>query len=434
MATLLMVESWLHSTGLCLPPLIRELGHSYVLFTREPALYPDLPSGERHPVIRDADEIVHVDTNDDAAVTAAALELVRRRPIAGVLTTCDYYLETVAVVADALGLPGARPEVMHRATRKHLVRAALRDAGVANPAFAVADTWEAAIAAAASIGFPLVAKPVAGNSGTSVQRVDDEAALKDAFWEVTGVERNTRDQPLARVLLLEELVHGQEFSVEAATWNGETSIIGITDKSLTGPPAFVESGHMFPARLDDGIARELTAYVRDALGAIDYTHGLSHTEVRLTAQGPRIIEINPRQAGGYIFDLVRLVTGTHPLEMLVELSIGQAPRTGSGRAEAASAAVYFVVSPRPGRLTAVEGTEGLDADPDVLRWNIPTPAVAGRPRSNDAYLGHVLVVDRDGLDARTRAEAAVGALRLRFDDDTVAPLGVPQMEMSDPVP
>ena len=34
-------------------------------------------------------------------------------------------------------------------------------------------------AAAAHIGYPVVAKPVDLNSGTSVRRADDEAALKD---------------------------------------------------------------------------------------------------------------------------------------------------------------------------------------------------------------------------------------------------------------
>lgn len=421
-----MVESWLRSTGLCLPPLIRERGHRYVLFTQDPALYPTTHSGEPHPVIDRADEIVRVDTNDLDAVTAAALDLAERLPVHGVLTTCDYYLETAAVIAARLGLPGAPPEVMHRATRKHLVRSAISEAGLANPAFAVAASWESSLAAAAAIGYPLVAKPVDLNAGTSVQRVDDEAGLKDAFWEITGVERNTRGQPLSRLLLLEELIEGPEFSVEAVTRDGETAVIGITDKSITGPPAFVESGHMFPARLTPAAASTIEEFTRDALAAIGYTHGLSHTELRLTPDGPRIIEINPRQAGGYIFDLVRLVTGSHPLELLVDLSLGKAPQIGSERATAASAAVFFVMSPRPGTVIGVDGAAALDADTDVVRWHLPTPATAGYPRSNDAYLGHVLAVDATGGAARERAEAAVGSLRLRFaDGSTATPIGLP---------
>ncbi|NEE02946.1 ATP-grasp domain-containing protein [Phytoactinopolyspora halotolerans] len=441
MATLLMVESWLHSTGLCLPPIIRRLGHEYVLLTRDPALYPPTADGRPHPVVAEADEIVVADTNSPEAVVEAASALASRRPVDGVLSTCDYYLDTVAAVAAALGLPGARPEVMRRANQKHLVRAALDDAGLPNPRFAVVADWKHARAAAQRIGTPLVAKPVDLNAGTAVEIIRDEAALKDAFWAVAGLERNTRGQPLRRLLLLEERLRGQEVSVEAVTYGGTTTVIGITDKSVTAPPACVESGHMFPARLDPGVAREVEDFVRDVLAAIGYTHGLSHTEVMITPDGPRLVEVNPRQGGGYIFDLVDVVTGTHPLEMLVDLALGRMPRLGtetirSRRATARSAAVVFVMSPRQGTVRRISGLEALEADPRVHRWTMtPAPVTAHRPRDNDAYIGHVLVADPDGDAARAHAETLVGGLRLHFDDgETAQPLGIPSGLVMTPPP
>ncbi|WP_165368116.1 ATP-grasp domain-containing protein [Phytoactinopolyspora endophytica] len=436
MATLLMVESWLHSTGLCLPPIIRRLGHEYVLLTKDRKLYTSTGDGRPHPVVAEASEIVVVDTNDLDAVLDIATTLASRRNIDGVLTTCDYYLETVAAVAASLGLPGARPEVMRRANQKHLVRAALDAAGVPNPAFAVVDEWQQTREAAARIGTPLIAKPVDLNAGTAVELIDDDAALKDAFWAVAGFEHNTRGQPLQRLLLLEEQLQGQEVSVESVTFAGTTTVVGTTDKSITAPPACVESGHMFPARLGVEVIREVEAFVRDVLAAIGYTHGLSHTEVMITRDGPRLVEMNPRQGGGYIFDLVHLVTGTHPLEMLVELALGRMPRIGdtpaaartpeAGDTGAVSAAVFFVMSPRDGVVERVSGVELLEADPYVHRWAMPMPAAVRRPRDNDAYLGHVLVVDPDGAGSRAHAEKVVGNLRLHFDDgDVRAPLGVP---------
>ena len=425
MATLLMVESWLRSTGHSLPPLIRRLGHDYVLLTKDPALYPDSTAGRRHPVRGNASEIVRADTNDPDAAVAAARAVARRRRIDGVLTTCDYYLATAAHIADTLGLPGARPDVLHTATRKHRVRQALDAAGVPNPRFAVAESFDDARAAAASLGYPLVAKPVDLNSGTSVQRVEDDAALKDACQEITADEHNTRGQPRERVVLLEDLVEGPEVSVEAVTRDGETTIVGITDKSLAAPPAFVESGHMFPAEPPESAVAEAEAYVRDVLRALGYRHGLSHTELRLTSDGPRLIEINPRQPGGYIFDLLRLVTGVDPLEQLVRLSLGQQPRV-SEPTGTASAAVCFVISPRPGTVVGVAGTGALDADPGVVRWQLSVPARAGLPRSNDAYLGHVVTASPEAGAARAEAAAAVGSLRLRFaDGSTARPIDVP---------
>jgi biotin carboxylase len=157
MATLLMVESWLQSTGLRLPPLIRAAGHRYVLLTRDPSLYTsagDATSSSVHPVLRHADEVVVADTNDTEAAVRAAAEVSRRRQIDGVLTTCDYYLENAAHMAAALGLPGSAPEVMHLATRKHQVRRALHRAAVPDIAYAVAEDWPGARKSAAELGFP----------------------------------------------------------------------------------------------------------------------------------------------------------------------------------------------------------------------------------------------------------------------------------------
>ncbi|AYY14597.1 ATP-grasp domain-containing protein [Actinobacteria bacterium YIM 96077] len=430
MATLLMIESWLRSTGICLPPIIRDMGHEYVLLTRDPSIYAPLDGDRPHPVVENAAEIVVADTNDLDAVRHAARTVDQRLRVDGALTTCDYYLEAAAAAANDLGLPGAPAEVMRTATQKHRVRAALAAAGLPNPAFAAVDSWQDARGAAARLGLPLIGKPVDLNAGTAVELIESEGALKDAFWHVAGIERNTRGQPLQRLLLLEEPLKGQEVSVEAVTYEGTTSVIGITDKSVTAAPARVESGHMFPARLDPSRAREIEALVADALAAIGYTYGLSHTEVALTADGPRIIEINPRQGGGYIFDLVHLVAGVHPLDMLVDLALGRMPDLAAAASAAdgtaGSAAVFFVMSPRDGVVEYVAGSDRLQTDPRVWRWSMLRSGPVRRPQDNDAYLGHVLTVDPDGRRARAYAEQAVRGLELHFDDGaTASPLGIP---------
>src|SRR5690606_29007550 len=84
MATLLMVESWINSTGRSLPPLLRDLGHDYVLLTRDPGLYPSSSAGTPHPAVAGADEVVVAETNDLTAATEAAVAVARRRRIDGV--------------------------------------------------------------------------------------------------------------------------------------------------------------------------------------------------------------------------------------------------------------------------------------------------------------------------------------------------------------
>ncbi|MFD7307525.1 ATP-grasp domain-containing protein [Promicromonospora sp. NPDC059942] len=422
MANLLMIESWLQSTGLMLPPLLRDAGHEYVLITRDPDLY-RLPDGTPHPVLALAAEVVVAETNDDAVLLAAAREVsaresAARRPVDGVLTTCDYYLPAVAHVAEGLGLPGAPADVLRTATRKHLVRHALAAGGVPDVPFAVAATWDQARKEAASLGYPLVVKPVDMNSGTAVRKVVDEAGLAVAFAEATGPERNTRDQPLERLALLERVVEGPEYSVESVTRDGVTRVLGITAKSVAEPgveagSGFVESGHLFPAPLTPEEREAIEAHVVAVLAAVGLTHGISHTEVRLTAAGPRLIELNPRQGGGYIFELVRLVTGFNPLRVLVDLALGREPVPGPS--VATSAAVTFLLAPAGGVVREVRGAERLADDGRVLGHETPSPGRVVRPGDNNERIGHVLVVDATGHAAKDWADELAAGVEVRVE-------------------
>lgn len=417
MADLLMIESWLQSTGLMLPPLLRDGGHRYVLVTRDPDVY-RLPGGEPHPVLALAAEVVVAETNDDAALLAAVRVVAARRRIDGVLTTCDYYLPAVALVAEDLGLPGAPADALRTATRKHLVRRALAAGGVPDVPFAVASTWDQAHKAAADLGYPLVVKPVDMNSGTGVRKVTDEAGLAMAFAEATGPERNTRDQPLERLALLERVLEGPEYSVESVTRDGVTRVLGITAKSVAEPAGeagsgFVESGHLFPAALAAHERAAIEGHVVAVLGAVGLTHGISHTEVRVTSGGPRLIELNPRQGGGYIFELVRLVTGFNPLQVLVDLALGREPVPGP--AVAASAAVTFLLPPSDGVVREVRGMQRLADDDRVLSHETPSAGRVVRPGDNNERIGHVLVADPSGGQAKTWADELAAHLDVVVD-------------------
>ena len=209
---------------------------------------------------------------------------------------------------------------------------------------------------------------------------------------------------------------GDEFSIEACTFRSDTTIVGITDKSLTGYPYFIEDGHMFPAALDTDTTRAVHELVRGALEAVGFDHGISHTEVKLTPQGPRIVEINPRLGGNYIAELVERATGIDLLAVQVDLALGRRPDLGRKATGVASAAIKFVVPPRGGRLEAMTGMETLRTAAHVVRWDLDDAADkdVAPPVDNACYLGHVVAVDPDGLDARRHAEQAVASIGFSF--------------------
>ncbi|WP_031486944.1 ATP-grasp domain-containing protein [Streptomyces bicolor] len=412
MAHLLVVESWVGSMSRLLPRAIRESGHEFTFLTRDLHHYlRSAPEGTAHPLLG-ARNVITAETNDLDALLPEVARLHSVLGFDGVITSCDYYLPTVARIAGHLGLPGPGPEAVENACRKDATRRVLADAGLPGPRFAVHEEWAGLARAAREIGYPLVAKPVDLCAGMYVRRVDDEVQLAEVFRALADFPVNARGQRRTPAVLLEELLDGPEVSVETVSHGGAVHLVGVTDKSIGGAPAFIETGHMFPADLPpaDLDAAEQTAL--GALKALGLTDGVvAHTEIKLTSEGPCVVEVNPRPAGNRITELVRHVTGIDLAAAFVDVALGREPdlrRTDTGLR---SAAIGFLVPDRTGTLEALDGRQAAERQ-GALEVQLAEPGKAVKAAgSNNEYLGHVMAGDPDGPGARDRVEALLTGLR-----------------------
>ncbi|WP_326770995.1 ATP-grasp domain-containing protein (plasmid) [Streptomyces sp. NBC_01591] len=414
MAHLLMVESWVGSMGRLLPRAIREAGHEFTFLTRDLHHYlRSAPEGTAHPLLA-ARHVLTTNTND----TDALLPFVERTHdvlrFDGVITSCDYYLRTAAQISGRLGLPGPTPEAVENACRKDSTRRVLAETGLPGPRFAVCADWAEAAAAAHDIGYPLVLKPVDLCAGMFVRRADDEAALAHAYRALAAFPVNARGQRRDPVVLLEELLEGPEVSIETVSHGGAVHVIGVTDKSVGGAPAFVETGHMFPAVLDPADTEAAEETARRALKALGLDQVVAHTEIKLTADGPRLVEVNPRPAGNRITELVRHVTGIDLAAACVDVALGRAPDLRRRATGLTSAAIGFLVPDQDGVLETVDGADTVRAADGLLELQLADPGKAVKAAgSNNEYLGHVMAGDAQGPAARTRVETLLAQLRPR---------------------
>ena len=78
-------------------------------------------SSEKHAVFRYADDVVETETND----LQQLIESVRHVRFDGVITVCDYYIETVCEVAKAYNVPCPFSANVKTARQKHLMRQAV---------------------------------------------------------------------------------------------------------------------------------------------------------------------------------------------------------------------------------------------------------------------------------------------------------------------
>lgn len=413
MAHLLMIESFIGGNAVILPKLLKQMGHTYTFLTRSKTIYKDSFRTDEHVVIEYSDNIIEVNTNDILEV----MKVISKERYDGIITTCDYYIDMVAEVSKELGVPCPFPETVKSVRYKHKLRQSLDAAELPNPKFALAYSWDEVSITAKNIGYPLVLKPVDLSSSAYVRMARNEEELHDAYQQLENFQINWRGQKRDPTYLLEEYMDGNEVSVEAVTFNGKTTIIGITQKMIVGEPYFIEDGHMFPANLSRDTRLEITDYVLKSLQAVKYDHGVSHTEVKLTSEGPRIVEINPRAAGGHIIEIVELVCKVDILRAFIDLSLGIKPTINNEKTDVTSACVRFLTPRRAGKIVKIEGVESLASDTNIVSYEVENCVgkILGDPIDNAGRIGRVLTKDSKGYNAMVYADEAIGRIKLTIE-------------------
>ncbi|WP_318306317.1 ATP-grasp domain-containing protein [Amycolatopsis solani] len=351
------------------------------------------------------DEFVACPTHELEPLLEAVKAVDAYAPLDALLSVAEYEVVQTAEAARQLGLPGPDPAAIRMARNKAAQRRRWAETEVPIPAFRVVTTAADAVAAASEVGFPCVVKAVDETSGTHVVRCPDPDAVRSTFAAIRAQTTNRRGQPRAAEVLVEECLVGFEVSVEILASAGGVRVLGVTDKILGGRNRFVELGHSFPTALPDGVRAALEAAAVAATTAVGFDLGIAHVELKYTAEGPKLIEINPRPAGDRITELMDRSLGLSTMELLIRQYLGEpAP---APTAPVGGAAIRYLTA-KPGVVESVSGVEIAAAVPGVLE---AVAAVApgsrvGALRVNEDRVGHVLATAPDPYLAGRIAEAA----------------------------
>jgi biotin carboxylase len=331
-----------------------------------------------------------------------------------VVSLVDQAMELVGAINDEFGLPGTSYEVAHRFCDKHAMRTWLRDKGFEDVAADRVDDAAALRRFGERHGYPVVLKPVDGTASRGVVRIDS-AADAAAAWTAASSLRDRDDLPFAAYypvgdLMVEEYLDGPEYSVEAFSFAGRHTVIAITGKVWAG---HIEMGHVQPAALaaadEDAIATHVTGFL-DTMGLRD---GVSHTEVRLTARGPRIVEGHNRVAGGRIMDLVDEVTGIDLERHAVGWPFGLVPDLPDRPRIRHAAATHFLTA-TAGTVVEVDGADEVRGHPAVLDLEVDVEPGEVVPELTDNFCrcGQVLVAAADAASAADLAASLAGRVRI----------------------
>lgn len=334
---LLLVESNTTGTGRLFASRAADLGIEPVLITNNPSRYPF--------VAEDQVRFLTADTSDQASVLGLARRLAGDGEVAGVTSSSDYYIETAAACAEALGRPGPPAACVRACRDKATQREILRSSGVGGPAFARIRRQSEVFAT--GIKFPAIVKPVQGSGSVGVRLCADQEQAAEHAARLLRTQVNERGLPVPAEVLVEEYITGPEFSVEV--FGGRA--VAVVGKHLGPLPWCVEIGHDLPPEPGRG-PEQLPGAAVDAVLALGLGFGAVHVELRLDSAGPRIIEVNPRLAGGMIPELVRLAHGVDLVGAQVRAVAGLGSDLTSR--ELGSAAIRFLTADTAGTVAAPE--------------------------------------------------------------------------------
>lgn len=316
------------------------------------------------------DQVVVADTGSIEETVAAARGLAE--PVAAVLTFAEAAVPAVARVGAELGLPAVGERTAFLARDKHAMRTAV-DGAVPQPRFALARDLDEARRAAASIGYPVVLKPIIGTGSMYVRSVDTEDELARHFevvrrggWESLDYDplhRRAHDR-YGGALLVEEFVPGTEISVESIVVDGRTTSFAVHDKPLPTGPTFEEVYACTPTRLPRETVDRLYAATAAVHAAMDITMGVTHVEFRLRDGEPLLLEAAARMGGGPIYRSVQLSTGVDMVEAALDLAMGRTPLI-EPRPDPVPVGFRNIFPDRAGTLAAVHGVDEARADPRV---------------------------------------------------------------------
>jgi biotin carboxylase len=344
----------------------------------------------------------------------------------GVLSFSESAVIAVATVASALGLPSIGAYAALTSRNKLIMRTAHRHGGVPIPSFRLVPDVDAALAAAADFGYPVILKPTLGAASNYVFRIDDPeqmrvryeqalAGLAKMSWyamEAEGLDLGPHG------LLVESFLDGHEHLIEALVWDDEVFLGSIVDRITVEGDTFEDDVHHAPTILTP----EQVAAVHEVVAAGVRAQGLHrsamHAEVRFHQGKPFLLEIAARPGGGGLDIMARLSADYDPIMAVRDVARGVRPRVHHFSPTSVHTAALCLLS-GGGVIESVDVPPDVAGAPEVFYLKITARPgdIIRRPPDGNNVLGGIGTTGASLEEALETAERLAGKITARMVGD-----------------
>lgn len=289
---------------------------------------------------------------DEDAVVRQVVQSVGGNAIDRVVCMWEPGVVLAAKLREALGAPGQGVEQATTFRNKDIMKQVITKAGIRTARHAPATSIAQVREAAASIGFPVIVKPIAGAGSMDTFRAGSMAELDTELAKITSYDE----------VNVEEFIEGDEYTYDTICINGEVQYENVC---FYRPNPLIARSHEWisPQTL---ALRDLTpvpvaagiALGRSVLKAMGFQTGFTHMEFFWTPKGEAVFgEIAARPAGAHTVDLMNFVGD-------IDLFMGYAEAELKGTFSQSTERKYnvcniFKRAQGQGRITRIEGLQHL---------------------------------------------------------------------------
>lgn len=399
-----IIESNSAGNGVSAIQYAKEFGYKTHFLTGIPEKYKNM---KVNPLLI-ADQVTEIDTVDIIKL----LHFMEDKDPLAILTFDDFHIVQTSIVAQSNG--NVHPDIngLLNVRFKDKARRKIEGIGrsVAFNVLSVHETGETS-----PIGTPCVVKPVdeSGSVGVRICFTDEE--YREAIKPLQTLKTNITGYKYMQQVLVEEYVEGDEYSAELI-WNREQEewkLLGYTKKLISELPYCIEVGHVFPYSFGDEEDKSVLDTLQAWLKAVNLTNCAAHVEFKMSNGEPVLMEINPRPAGGFINELVRLVKGRDLVSAYVDMSVGRPFDETMSLSNGKFAAIRFVLPPKPGMIRNIlppaQHIKGI-VQHTLKNGELKVKGVT----SGDDRIGHVISTGSTPEEALSSTKAYIDNLRFEY--------------------
>jgi biotin carboxylase len=339
-----------------------ELGYYTVVFTNQEKQI------QQRSEYRDVHQLTLVELSNMEEIKQQIYLLQQRGNEVVVITSfVDKYVQTASLLADEFCENYVSTEAIAIMENKEKTRNFFADQSF-TPRFKVItkDDHLPFVFTYKKFKFPVVVKCASSTGSKDVLFATNNKEIKK------NVSR-LRAKNVNETIIIEEYVDGDQYLVEVLVTNGNVQIGAIIKQEITKGKRFIVTGYGVLAEVPTDLEESLMTVIETIVSTLALENGAFHLELRLTEDGWKLIEINPRISGGAMNKMIQAAFGYSLVEETLKMLIGETPSlekttnhyvftqyvilehkgilekvTGKGRAMATPGVVEVYVKPKSG--------------------------------------------------------------------------------------